>query len=292
MAHDDLNTAGQVEDGSSELAALRQELAALRQQVQRNDAEIDALRAAAAQAARPWYREISALVAVLALLFSFGTTAVSYYMTAQQAIQSNRAELRAFLQRLSALPRENAELANYSDRLVAAQLSSMINAEATLLASQAVEVMDRLPQRYVSSNEYNLVATILMSTGEFELAGRLLDRALVVARNPNDQRATLRSYGGLLIASGEIERGRAMYQQALDVSRRNPSPISYHTDWTDAYTEMLWAGAELGQNNCPEAREHMARALAIAGRLSPGPTTAELLAQLQQANLRVEVCPS
>ncbi|OUC07590.1 hypothetical protein RY27_13995, partial [Litorilinea aerophila] len=148
----------------------------------------------------------------MALLFSFGTTGVSYYMTAQQAIQNNRAELRTFLQRLSALPRENAELAAYPDRLIAAQLSSMINAEATLLASQAVEVMNRLPASYVSANEYNLVAGILFSTGEFELAGQLLERALTITNSPNEERATLRAYGKLPFASGNAEKGREMYR--------------------------------------------------------------------------------
>ncbi|MCC9077938.1 hypothetical protein FKZ61_017720 [Litorilinea aerophila] len=274
----------------AEEADLRQQLHLLEAHVARNDAEIDTLQIQAARAARPWYRDASILIALMALLFSFGTTGVSYYMTAQQAIQNNRAELRTFLQRLSALPRENAELAAYPDRLIAAQLSSMINAEATLLASQAVEVMNRLPASYVSANEYNLVAGILFSTGEFELAGQLLERALTITKSPNEERATLRAYGNLLFASGNAEKGREMYRKALEVSRLYPSQVRYYTDWSDAYTEMLWAGAELSQKHCGEAREHIQQAFQLAQQLTPGAGRDELMGQLQQANLLVEAC--
>jgi hypothetical protein len=72
--------------------------------------EIDALQISSADKAKPWYKNVSTLIAVLALLFSFGTTYVSYRRTEAQDVQSMRQELRGLLQRLAALPKERVDL--------------------------------------------------------------------------------------------------------------------------------------------------------------------------------------
>jgi hypothetical protein len=49
------------------------------------------LAATSAKADRPWYHDPSLIIALLALLFSFGTTAVSYIRANQQDIQARGA---------------------------------------------------------------------------------------------------------------------------------------------------------------------------------------------------------
>lgn len=272
-----------------QVSAIKSELITLQQNLTQNDSEIDLLQIESAKTQKPWYRDPSVIIAVLALLFSFGTTAVSYYTSAQQSIQNDRAELRVFLQRLSALPKENVEVLNNPNKLIAGQLSGYINAEATLLASQAVEVMDRIPN-YVSANEYNLVANTLVNTGNYAQAQILLQRAIEVSKNTNEEVGSLRSYGALLFATGNIEEGRGVYQQALDIHQKYPTSVSYYKGWTNALTEMQWSGAELGQQNCSEAQAHLQNAFEYASHLVPGPSTDNLLQQLEEAKKILDDC--
>src|SRR2546426_3294976 len=82
----------------------------LEQKVDLMKREIDALQIAITGQTNPWYKNISTILSVVALLFSFGTTYVSYHRTSVQDIQSRRQELRGLLQRLAALPKENVDI--------------------------------------------------------------------------------------------------------------------------------------------------------------------------------------
>ena len=78
--------------------------------------EIDGLQITAMKSARPWFKTPTTIVALLALVFSFGTTTVSLIRAHQQDTQAKRSELRKFIQRLSLLPRENVATAReYAD---------------------------------------------------------------------------------------------------------------------------------------------------------------------------------
>ena len=59
----------------------------------------------------PWYKEVPTIVAVLALVFSLGTTFVSYLKASEQEYISSRMELRSIMERLSDLPSRHADLA-------------------------------------------------------------------------------------------------------------------------------------------------------------------------------------
>ena len=82
----------------------------LEQRVETLRREVDALQLAIIGQSKPWYRDVSTLLSIIALLFSFGTTYVSDRRVAAQDIQSTRQELRGLLQRLAALPKENVDM--------------------------------------------------------------------------------------------------------------------------------------------------------------------------------------
>src|SRR5262245_6234256 len=73
--------------------------------------EVDALQIVVQSKTTPWYRSTSTIISIMALLFSFGTTSVSYLRTQSQDVQSLRTELRGVLQRLTELPKENVQMA-------------------------------------------------------------------------------------------------------------------------------------------------------------------------------------
>lgn len=114
--------------------------------------EIDALQVTVMAGKAPWYKSPSIMISVLALLFSFGTTAVSFHRAAQEDIRSGRAELRGILQRLTALPRDNFELTRkYKDDEEGKALTGLLNQENSLLARQASEVS----MRYIVAHAIN-----------------------------------------------------------------------------------------------------------------------------------------
>ena len=82
----------------------------LEQRVELMKREIDALQVTVTERSKPWYHNVSVLISIIALLFSFGTTLVSYHRNNIQEIQNARAELRGLLQRMAALPKENVEI--------------------------------------------------------------------------------------------------------------------------------------------------------------------------------------
>lgn len=97
--------------------------------------EVDALQVKILEQRTPWYKNISTIISLIALFFSFGTTFVSYNRTQIQDIQDRRVELRGLLQRLSTLPRENLEATKKyaGDPASASSIYGLINQENTLL---------------------------------------------------------------------------------------------------------------------------------------------------------------
>src|SRR5262249_5796573 len=111
--------------------------------------EVDALQIAITGSSKQWYKNVSTLLAVIALLFSFGTTYVSNRRISAQDILSARQELRGLLQRLAALPKENIDIGKKyeKDATSAAAVSSLINQENSLLARNASEIARKLPTK-------------------------------------------------------------------------------------------------------------------------------------------------
>ncbi len=156
------------------------------------EAEIDALQAHLYASRTPWYRSIPTIISVLAFCFSLGTTVVSYQRTRQLDIQAARTELRGFIQRLSALPKENLQLTKTYDydQLALGNLQSFITQETTLTARQAAEVVRRIPDK-VSATEYSAVAYALWSAGNTATAMEFTKLAVQKAVDVMDEAATL-----------------------------------------------------------------------------------------------------
>lgn len=238
-------------------------------------AEVDALQVQVMRNEQPWYRDAASLVAILALLFSFGTTVVSYQRTAQEDVHASEIELRALITRLAAIPVEMTEATKtYSDDPgTVASLTSIITQEQLLIAKQAAQVLSGLPTDRVTAAQYLLVANVLIGNGvdSGERGGlRLLDRALEVASDVNDYVSAARVKAFRIFQLGRIEEGRRLYQDALGVFGRKgfDSTDENFKTYTHLQTQVGWAQAELSVGNCAEARQHIDEARALAERFS------------------------
>jgi tetratricopeptide (TPR) repeat protein len=241
-------------DVASEGQPLQEQLATMK-------AEIDALQISTAEPAKPWYRQASVLIASLALFFSFGTTFYSLKRTQEQDIHNSKVELRDLIQRLTAIPVRNLDLDRKypKDAGARVQASSLLNTENTVLAKQAVDVIDQIPDE-VSAVEFIAVASALALSGDYDRTRELYSRALDTSDDATDFSNAARSLGVTAFSLGDVRGGRTAFQQALDVFDRFPTSNSYFRTITHITTEVTWAQAELFTQSCPEGLAHLSRA--------------------------------
>src|SRR6476659_2803540 len=104
-------TAGPTTTPADSHAGSTDSLTDLRRQIAVMKGEIDVLQIASAQAAKPWYRQSSVIIAIVALLFSMVSTYYANHLTTEQSKIASRSELGQLIQLLSALPQKDTELA-------------------------------------------------------------------------------------------------------------------------------------------------------------------------------------
>jgi hypothetical protein len=272
------------QESESALARQAEQISAMKQ-------EIDALQVQSKHFIKPWYREGASLVSALALLFSFGTTGVSYVQTKEAEVQRSRAELRELILRLGKSPRELFEFNQRyrSDAAAISSFSSLINQENLILAKQASELIRRIPDR-VSAVEHIAVGNSLLQSNLPHLAQQHFTVAAEKAQDYNEIVGAYRSIGFVDFQLGNIESGRANYGLAKTVLRSGRiEPLSEtFMNWSDAITEIRWAQAETAAGFCQEFEERLAAAEGHASRLPPAwstPVAAEIL------QVREQGCP-
>jgi hypothetical protein len=251
--------------------------------------EVDALQVLVMKQQQPWYRDAASIVAVLALVFSFGTTIVSYQRTSQEDIHAAEIELRALLTRLSAIPAEMTENAKtYADDPGAvASLTSVLTQEQILLAKQAAQVLFGIPQDRVTAAQYLLVANVLISNGIDTDGLRLVDAAIVTARDVNDFVSAVRVKAYRVFQLGRYDEGRGLYQRALSVWNESgegfQSQDPRFRDYTDLQTRVGWAQAELSVGNCAEAQAQIDEARRLSPRFASNDTQVRRMEAVEAA---------
>lgn len=260
----------------------------LEQKVDLMKREIDALQIAITGNTKPWYQNISTLLSVVALLFSFGTTYVSYHRTAVQDIQSSRQELRGLLQRLATLPKENVDIRKkYADDPASMNVvGGFINQENTLLARQAAELAKKLPGDLVSGTEYYAIAIALQNSYDLSAADEFLKYSIQAAKDFNTEIAALRSTANLQFIQGQPEAGRVEYQKALNIFSKYPGYDPFTKTSTNIWTELAWAFSEAGVGQLSVAHQHVENAKALVNGLPHSPGADMLNAQVSQAEVQ------
>jgi hypothetical protein len=260
----------------------------LEQKVNQMKGEIDAMQVSIAGQSKPWYRNVSTILAAVALLFSFGTTYVSYRRTAVQDVQSLRQELRGLLQRLASLPKENVDIQRRyaDDPAVMGLVSGYINQENTLLARQAAELAKKLPSDSVSAIEYYAIGLALQNAYDTAAAGEFFEYSNQTAKDFNTEISALRSTATLRFIQGQPESGRVEYQKALNVFSKYPGYDLYTKTSTNIWTELSWAGSEYTVGRKDLATQHIESARTLLSRLPPSPGQEMLGKQVSQAEDR------
>jgi tetratricopeptide (TPR) repeat protein len=279
-----------LDDGSTiaapieSVAELQERVAAPRQGV--GDSQI-----ASKQKEEQWFRSPSVLISLLALLFSFGTTFVSYLRTHQQDIHDARSELRALIEQSDHLQQENIDyMQRYSKApLIQNQVSGLLNTENALIAKQAAAVIDRIPN-YVTASEYHAVANALFQSSLAEKAIKVAQKGIEVANDANDEVDLLRFYGNLLFLTGNAEKGREQYKKALDVFGKYKGYNTYYIESTHLITELGWASSEFSSRQCGHISAHLTEAQRHLVALGPGALTDSYAGQLTAVRQQAKSC--
>ena len=243
----------------------------LAEEVRVRGREIDELQATDKH--RPWYRQVSSIVAIGALVVSLLSAVASYQLqtSAETRAQTrervqDRSDLRSILQRLIVLPREIQELYTAYPG-AAAELSRNVISEYALLTGQAVKIIENLDQADdddVSASEYNALATALSQMpGGHEEARTYYQRAADRANNLTEEITAVRSIGILENQMGSYEAMRAQYERALEVTQEYPS-TDFIRAATDTETYLQWATHEVSNGSCDDAERILNSAYEVA----------------------------
>lgn len=250
--------------------------------------EVDSIQLQLAKESGSWVSKPSNIMALVALLFSFGTTLVTAYNSHTQDIRENRKEARQLIQRLSKLPIENFELTQkYKEKGAGQALSSMLNQENIVVAIQAAELIERFPSSF-SSSELQAVGAALASSNISHKVPWLFEQAILKAETSNDHLVAARSFAAFLFTKGEIDKGNTFFQMALDVWSKFPEKNIYFQSSSDFQTYYFWAGAHLGSNNIEKAVQLSEKASSIVTQLPPGVFTDGLNNQLAELNTNID----
>lgn len=242
--------------------------------------EVDAIQIQMSQEHGPWYTKPSNLISVIALIFSFGTTIVSYINSHNEDIRANHREAMALIQRITKLPIENFELMQRNkDSGPGQSLSGMINQENILLATQAANLVKRYPDTF-SSTEFFAIASALATSNIVDKVPSLFRRAIEKSETSNDYNVATRSYASYLYSKGDYTEGKKFYEMALSVWKKFPESNMYIVNSTDLITFMYWSQAELMANNVKEAENLIGQAKEKLLQLPPSPMTKSLEMQV------------
>lgn len=231
--------------------------------------EIRSLQSAMISKMRPWHSRVATLLSALALLFSFGTTYVSYQKSIDQEIQNDKNELTKVLQRLAALPKENLDLnIKYEhDKNIKNFLSSYIEQENILLSRQAMGYIAKLPASQVTATENIAVALALQAYNDTNTALIYAKKAIKISQCLNDAAASSRMVADYLFKTGSIEDGRKEFELALNIPEKY-SANKYLIESEKLSTLKLWFWSELYFGNPDQAKACVSKAREIVEKSS------------------------
>jgi tetratricopeptide (TPR) repeat protein len=255
--------------------------------------EIDALQIQMAEKTKPWWKQLSVLLPLLvsfgALSFSIWTDQKSDDRIERQQEHETRVELRELIQRLQALPKENFDLAqNYPNN---PDLRVQINTENLVLSRQAAGIIEELDGN-VSATEYLAVSAALVFSSMHAEASELLTQGIAAAQDAAGELYLLRQDALVRFALGDLDGGRSRWAEALDIYEKYPEEIAISVAANSMYTEMSWASAELGQDECPAALRHITAAKERIAELVPQHPWAGWIGQVNATEIAINnKCP-
>jgi len=260
-------------------------------------AEIDALQISAAERSRPWWKQASSWLAILALFVTAATAIQQDRLQHAQTDQDRKqgtiaaeAELSTVMTHIESMEREQITLAKLpASKRTQAQV--ILNAQSLVWIEKGTNLVDRRTHVAGAAEYYALAQAIMSQIGANDKVIEYLVRALKLAR---DERTY--ALAAQVLADAHTRRGEpAAADEAFALAVAPPPALAEAAArvavLNDAsYAHILWAAALRIRGQCAARRVHVR----LAAELIKEEQDAGFAAPTQD-NLKVEesaACPS
>jgi tetratricopeptide (TPR) repeat protein len=183
---------------------------------------VDLLELSSQERKKPWYRQPSTLIAVVALIVSVMTTLYSQAASKQESIRSKKEELRRLV--ISLIDIRQAVL-KASPLPESPEIQSASREQRVYL--QAAQRLVRQIPLEVSSYEYQVLAEELASAGELSEAEDYFRRSVSASTSPFETLQSLGSLGTFYFTPGpnrDVNRARKTFEEASNVLKDQTDP--------------------------------------------------------------------
>lgn len=211
---------------------------------------------------------------------------------------ASRAQLREFVQRLHALPREDTELLlKYKDNnIIAAQLRASLNVEMKIIMKQAREIIYRMPTE-VLPTEYLALAESFGRTGDVTSAQELTEAALGRLEETfeageridvTDASHANRNLAIYAFRSNRFDQGRGYFQEAKAVFDKYGHGDLWLRTFDQLHTALYWAQQEAMIRECSNSEYQLNLATQHVTTMSV--TDPALMGQIEESKRLIEDC--
>lgn len=190
---------------------------------------VDELQIAQYEKHKPWYRQVTVLLSLLALAFSVGTTLYIQIGSRHEEIRSKKEELRKIV---SALIELSDEYARRTSSLRDPQAFGTVSALLTRKRMTYIEAADFLASQipaHISSSEYFVLAWEHAFISDFAGAEKYFLKGIKVASTQVTKVVALRALAIFYFQRGplhNVDKARQYFDQSLDVVKGASDPYS------------------------------------------------------------------
>ena len=216
--------------------------------------EVDDLQHLAAEKKKPWYKTMSNLTSVAALVFAVATGSYSLWANATHDAQAKHDSLIKILQGIMSLRLESStSKLNAMAPEQRGEVAPLLNSKRVVLLAAARSIVRDIGSR-VTSAEYNVLAMESAGDSDFNQAEKYYLLAYGVSEPGLSRAVALRNLGIFFMSLRpvrKLEDGRKYLKLSADEVRNAGDPYSRYTL---ALTLHSWGLAELSNANPERAQ--------------------------------------
>jgi hypothetical protein len=216
--------------------------------------EVDDLQHLAAEKKKPWYKTMSNLTSVAALVFAVATGSYSLWANATHDAQAKHDSLIKILQDIMSLRLESStSKLNAMAPEQRGEVAPLLNSKRVVLLAAARSIVRDIGSR-VTSAEYNVLAMESAGDSDFNQAEKYYLLAYGVSEPGLSRAVALRNLGIFFMSLRpvrKLEEGRKYLKLSADEVRNAGDPYSRYTL---ALTLHSWGLAELSNANPERAQ--------------------------------------
>jgi tetratricopeptide (TPR) repeat protein len=237
------------EDKVSEQKQIQAQLDDLQRSNRTLHEQVDILQIESKEHERPWFKNPSIIVSLLAVLVT--VTLTSYNISEQnkdkteKSIKEKQSNVRVAIKNLVEAQKENIKITQIINANERNQLDTLINSQRQVLIEDAKAMVDDLGDN-ASTNSLLFLGFELEKDSNFEIALSYYERAFVSAGDDiSDQVIALRSLANIRMRPNtgfyDYEKGQIHWQQAVDIQKDQKDEYSLYKR---GETYINWSYAE------------------------------------------------